>query len=161
MDETLRTSPREFQDISKRIIVAFYPKRERIPNAGELRKTITEGMRETGSYRSAGYLKGRGPELVFELAQEEKKWAQVLLGWIKPWQKPVLKVKPPVREWRIVGVRRLIREFEQKIIHYRHELRKLGLKLKPYSAKRIRRLEQEFLSDIGWKEQKKKYWWAK
>lgn len=72
-------------------------------------------------------------------------------------------------QWRILRYKELISEAEQMIVYYRHKIRELGKKLRPYSsgktvgpesAARIRRAEERFLEEIGWKEEKT-YWWKK
>lgn len=66
--------------------------------------------------------------------------------------------KPPaVKEWHIAGLRMLINEYEWLIVYYRHKLRELGARLiEPYPSWRIRRLEEWYLSEIGWTERRKK-----
>ena len=152
---------KEFQKISRRVIHAFNPKREAIPNAAELEKRITKGMRETGNWRAWGFLKGGGHQLAVLRAKEGERAFQVLLGWVKP---KVRRIRPKrVKKWTAARAKWLIRRHERTIIRYRHELRKLGVKLKPYSARRIRRLEEEFLEDIGWtgESSEKDYRWKR
>lgn len=159
---------REFQQMSQRVIHAFNPKREFIPDAAELRRRIMKGMRETGKRRAWGFVRGGGPEIAVKRANEGERAFQILLGWIKPVKRRIRKVRPSVSKWLTRGYKHLIGEYEWSIIRVRHKLRETGLKLKPYSATRIRRLEEQFLEEIGWKEEsnssseeKKKYWWQK
>lgn len=149
MDAIAERNPIEFQRISQRVITRFNPKRELISTAQELRQRIEKGMRETGNRRASGFLIGRGPELAIEQAKKGVKSFQELLGWVKPKVRKI-KLKPPVSKWLVVGYKRVITEHERTIIYYRHKLRELGVKLRPYSAAHIRRLEKEYLKEIGW-----------
>lgn len=127
-------NPLEFQQMCKRIVYAFVPEYEHIDTARELRNRIMQGMRAANNRRAFGFVKGGGPELLLEKATEGKRWAQTLLGWIKP-LKPVLKVLAPVDKWRIIGLRRRIYEHEWVIVYTRQKLRELGVKLvEPYPA---------------------------
>lgn len=159
MDEILRTSPKEFQKISKRVIHRFNPERDYIRNARDLEKRILKGMRETGNYRALGYVKGKGPQLAVQLAAAGEKVYQRLLGWIRP---KVRKIRPVVKRWYIVGYRWLIGEAEQEIIWYRQKLRELGVRLRPFTGARIRFAEKRYMKRVARTTSKKKsYWWKR
>lgn len=160
ISDYFKTNPLEFQKTSKRIIGAVNPNLENIPTAFELRRRAQRHMEETGSRRILGYLKGGGPEHLANLANEGKKWAQVLLGWIKPWQL-VIKVKPALDKWAVRGYRQKISEHEWSIARTRIKLMELGLKLRPYSAANVRRLEMKLLGFRLKNPEKKDYWWKR
>lgn len=153
----------QFQQASKRILSAINPRKDLIESPRALEKKIINHMEETGDRRLVGALRGRFSERVFLEASDDKK-LQILLGWVKPKKRRIVRAKPAVSKWLTVGYKRLIREHEQSIIYYRHKLRELGKKLKPYPVARIRRLEEEFLKEIGWhsgSSKAKDYWWKK
>jgi hypothetical protein len=151
LDSIRISNPKEWQALCQRVILAFNPNKECIPTAFELRRRIKQGMSATGNMRAFGFLRGGGPELIFRDAIEGKLFAQKILGWIKPWEKRPFIVKPAVKKWLAPGYRHLITSYEWSIVLTRQKLRELGVRLKPYSSLRIRKMEEQYLREIGWK----------
>lgn len=145
MDELLRTNPKEFQEISRRIITEVNPERESIPDARQLRAKIIQHVGKTKDRRPETFVEHGGPALVVKQAEKGKKWAQVLLGWIKPWEKVKVRLPRAIMRWEVRGYREKIYEYELLIARTRIKLRELGVKLRPYSSKRIRELEEKLL----------------
>lgn len=159
MDELLRTNPKEFQKISQRIITAVNPEREQMSDARQIHTKIKQHIDITKDRRPETFALHRGPELLVKEAEKGKKWAQVCLGWIKPWQK-VIEVKVPrhVVRWMIRGYREKIFEHELAIARARIKLRELGVKIGLHHNKRIREIEERLL---GFRKKQEKYWWKR
>jgi hypothetical protein len=119
---------------------ALYPSPQHLLNAKKIKH---QGLTDYLAKKSGG-LGGASRFGRWKAGARRGTQPRISEGPSKPWAEV---------QWLILGYKFLINEAEQMIIAYRHELRKLGVKLKPYSSWRIRHGEELFLKEIGWTEE--------